>query len=83
MLGQDQDSPGGGFQTSQSFQGMLSNVNVWDDVLPKETIKEMSTLCLLEEWNDANVYKWPDFLHQGGAKLVSPSSCKSFTDSGR
>lgn len=83
VLGQEQDSLGGGFQTSQSFQGMLSNVNVWDEVLAKDEIKNMSKSCLIEEWDEANVYKWPDFLRQGGAKLVTPSSCKPFATSGR
>lgn len=76
VLGQDQDSVGAGFQSAQSFQGKLSNVNVWDHVLPDTQIKEMSTSCLLDEWNEANVFKWPDFLSQGGARLVKPSPCK-------
>lgn len=83
VLGQDQDLKGGGFQTSQSFEGMLSNVNVWDSIVPAAKIKDMSTSCVLEQWNEANVYKWPDFLRQGGAKLVTPSPCKPFTIWGR
>ena len=78
MLGQDQDSVGGDFQTSQSFQGMLSNVNIWDHVLSEAQITEMSTSCVLDEWNEANVYKWRDFLRQGGTKLVKPSSCDPY-----
>ena len=76
VLGQDQDSVGGGFDADQSFQGMLSYVNMWDEVLLPKDIKEMSTSCLLDEWNEATVYKWPDFLSQGGARLVKPSPCK-------
>ena len=83
VLGQEQDSVGGGFDTSQSFQGLLSNVNVWNHVLSAAQITEMSTSCQLDEWNEANVYKWPDFLRQGGTKLVKPSPCQPYKIMGR
>ena len=76
VLGQEQDSVGGGFQTSQSFQGMLSNVNVWDHVLDGMLIKKRSKSCELKEGNEGNVFKWQDFLHEGGTRLVHPSPCK-------
>lgn len=76
VLGQDQRLVGGDFDTSQSFRGLLSNVNVWDHVLSAAQITEMSTSCQLDEWNVANVYKWADFLRQGGTKLVKPSPCQ-------
>ena len=76
VLGQDQDQLGGGFREEQSFQGMLSNVNVWSTVLPGTQIKEMSKACHVDEWNDGNVFRWSDFLSQGGARLVRPSPCK-------
>ncbi len=76
MLGQEQDSVGGGFQASQSFQGMLSNVNMWGHVLTETQVKEMSKSCQLDEWNDGNVLRWSEFLSEGGAKLVQPSPCK-------
>ncbi|XP_078359510.1 uncharacterized protein LOC144643983 [Oculina patagonica] len=78
VLGQDQDEVGGGFTTADSFQGMLSNVNVWDRVLPTSQIKEMSQSCQLDESNEGNVFKWPDFLRQGGTTLVKPSPCEPF-----
>ena len=77
MLGQEQHSVGGGFDSSQSFQGMLSVVNLWDNVLSASQIKEMSEPpCQLDEGNGGNVYKWSDFLSEGGARLVQPSPCK-------
>ncbi|XP_063060405.1 mucosal pentraxin-like [Engraulis encrasicolus] len=33
VLGQDQDSFGGGFDTSSSFLGMLTDVHMWDSVI--------------------------------------------------
>ncbi|XP_076142656.1 serum amyloid P-component-like [Alosa pseudoharengus] len=34
ILGQDQDSYGGTFDKAQSFVGMLTDVHIWDKVLP-------------------------------------------------
>ncbi len=83
VLGQEQDSVGGDFESVQSFQGMLSNVNVWNNVLSAAQITEMSTSCQLDEWNAANVYKWTTFLRQGGAKLLKPSPCEPYQIMGR
>lgn len=74
VLGQEQDSPGGTFDDSQSFQGSLTNVNVWSHVLPEATIKEMSGCCRAGE---GNVYMWEDFINaiKGNTRLVIPPSC--------
>ena len=76
VLGQEQDSVGGGFDTSQSFKGMLSNVNIWDHVVTPFQIEEMSSSCLLHEGNEGKVYKWIDFLRQGGVSFLKPSPCE-------
>ena len=75
VLGQEQDSVGGGFDASQSFQGSLAFVNVWSHALPESTIKEMSACCRAGE---GNVYSWYDFIYaiKGNPRLVIPSSCK-------
>ena len=83
VLGQEQDSVGGGFDTSQSFEGMLSNVNVWDQVLSEAQITDISTSCQLDKQNEGNVYKWPDFLRNGGAMLINPSPCEPFRNLGK
>ncbi len=74
MLGQEQDSVGGTFDSHQSFQGHLTNVNVWSYVLPASSIKIMSKSCLS---GSGNVYKWSDFIHgiKGKAAVVIPSPC--------
>ncbi|XP_078364404.1 neuronal pentraxin-1-like [Oculina patagonica] len=79
IMTQEQDSFGGGFNKDQSFQGMLTNVNMWDHVLPPEKIRDMSQSCLAGE---GNVYKWSDFKDglKGTPRVVIPSSCKSPTD---
>ena len=76
VLGQDQDSVGGGFNAAESFQGMLSNVNVWNRVLTATEITEMSKTCLVDEPTAGKVKKWLDFLREGEARLVVPSSCE-------
>ena len=83
VLGQEQDSFGGGFETSQSFQGMLSNVNVWEQPLTEAQIQQMSQSCLLDGQDEGNVYKWPDFVFHGGAMLIKPSPCTPFKNLGR
>lgn len=76
VLGQEQDSVGGGFDADESFKGMLSNVNVWDHKLADTQIEEMSTSCLLDEWNAGNVYSWRSFLQKAQARLLTESPCK-------
>ncbi len=76
MLGQEQDSVGGDFDADQSFKGMLSNVNVWNKVLLASQIEEMSTSCLLDEWNAGNVYKWRDFIRESDGRLLKESTCE-------
>ena len=82
MLGQEQDSVGGGFDSTQSYQGMLSVVNLWNRVLSAALVKTMSQSCKLDTENEGTVYKWSDFLHQGGTMLVDPSPCTPFTSLG-
>ena len=82
VLGQDQDEVGGSFDKDASFQGMLSYVNVWDRVVGTSQIKEMSRSCLPDEQDEGNVYKWTDFLREGGPKLLEPSPCVKFPSVG-
>ena len=74
VLGQDQDSVGGGFSSSQSFQGSLTNVNVWSYVLSASSIKNLSKSCLS---GAGNVYMWSDFILgiKGKTAVVIPSPC--------
>ena len=74
-FGQDQDSVGGGFEKSQSFQGKLSGINVWDNVLTPDKIKNVSTSCVLNEEDNGNVYNWVEILREGAIRLVEPSTC--------
>lgn len=75
VFGQDQDFPGGGFETGQSFQGLLANLNMWDYVLCPEVIARMSNACL-SSWV-GNLYRWYHFQAgvTGKLKLLIPSPC--------
>ncbi|XP_034280231.1 mucosal pentraxin-like [Pantherophis guttatus] len=41
MLGQEQDSYGGSFNSDESFVGEIAEVYLWDNVLPAEQIRNM------------------------------------------
>ena len=72
VLGQEQDSEGGGFSESQSFVGEMTVVNIWNRVIGHNEIASLSRSCRSGE---GNVYKWSDFKPHiiGGVHLVSLS----------
>lgn len=74
VLGQNQDSLASVINSAHSFQGFLSNLNVWDYVLCEEIVTRLSKVCLLGE---GNVYNWSYFLHgvMGDPRLFVPSPC--------
>ena len=79
ILGQEQDSFGGEFSHSQSLQGMLSNVNIWNVSLSPKQVREMSQMCQLDEAPNDRVLQWLDFVNgtrKGGVRLVKTSPCK-------
>ena len=45
VLGQEQDTPLGGYLISQSFIGLVGEVNLWDRVLPQSELQELSRKC--------------------------------------
>ncbi|XP_069953925.1 uncharacterized protein, partial [Cherax quadricarinatus] len=55
IIGQEQDSMGGGFQRDQCFSGEITELNFWDTELSNHTIKRVSK-CE-EEVEDATL-KW-------------------------
>lgn len=76
VLGQDQDSLGGGFSTEQSFKGLLTNYNIWEDVLSDTEIEHLSKSCRLGE---GSALKWSDFLNSAfrvKALIPVPSLCR-------
>lgn len=55
VLGNDQDSYGGGFTLGESFHGNVTNVNIWDRVLVGENMSALTKSCLVGE---GNALKW-------------------------
>ncbi|ROT78797.1 putative glycine receptor subunit alpha-4 isoform X3 [Penaeus vannamei] len=52
IIGQEQDSFGGGFQRDQSFSGEITQLNFWSRVLDEGTIRKFAS-CAEEEAGDA------------------------------
>ncbi|XP_064481553.1 sushi, von Willebrand factor type A, EGF and pentraxin domain-containing protein 1-like isoform X2 [Ornithodoros turicata] len=54
VLGQDQDSVGGGFSGLESFAGEIAELNVWDYTMPKDDVRQLGSTCGLV----GNVVAW-------------------------
>ncbi|XP_078526246.1 mucosal pentraxin-like [Lissotriton helveticus] len=76
ILGQEQDSFGGGFDVNQSFAGEIDNVHVWDYVLSPADIHQA---FMNNKHLHGNVISWRDLRYDiTGDVLVEPvqqSSC--------
>lgn len=74
LLGQDQDSVGGGFDAHQRFVGEMTGVNIWNHVMTSQEIFNMSISCLAGE---GNVVSWSNlrFRIQGNVSKVPLASC--------
>ncbi|CAN9513581.1 unnamed protein product [Ophioblennius macclurei] len=55
VLGQDQDAYGGHFDEKQSFVGMISDVHMWDYVVPPSEIKRYAAG---KNFKPGNVISW-------------------------
>ena len=74
IIGQDQDSVGGGFQQADAFNGSLTDVNVWDRVLDASEISTLaSKSCGLGMKGNYKAYK--DFVPQIAVQVVKTSCC--------
>ena len=58
VLGQEQDSIGGGFDRSQTLHGRLASVNMWDKVLSESDIAAQYTSCSVPS---GSVFNWSVF----------------------
>ncbi|XP_048585272.1 uncharacterized protein LOC5507485 isoform X2 [Nematostella vectensis] len=74
VLGQDQDSYGGGFQQSQAFLGLLKNVNLWDRVLTVNEIIQIAQGCGEAR---GNAISWQDlrFASRNKLPIIRYSDC--------
>ncbi|XP_044128343.1 jeltraxin-like [Bufo gargarizans] len=69
MLGQEQDTYGGGFQSEQSFVGEMRDVHMWDYVLPAKIVKDF---CNDYYTMHGNIFNWTNGTHviKGGAVVL-------------
>ncbi|XP_040203102.1 uncharacterized protein LOC120933773 [Rana temporaria] len=70
VLGQEQDSSGGGFDTSRALVGEISDVHMWDYVLTPEDIQKVLSGDL-----HGNVINWKSLLYEmKGDVLLQPKN---------
>lgn len=76
MLGQDQDSYGGGFDAKQSFVGMMTDVHVWDHVISPCEIQNYSDKL---SFSPGNMLNWAalDFQINGKVLVENMQGCNS------
>lgn len=78
VLGQDQDSVGGGFQIGDAMQGEMTEVNIWKDVLSEKEIIEFSSSC--QSNLKGNVKSWENFKYGVKGEVIvqkNPSCCEA------
>ncbi|CAG5134438.1 unnamed protein product, partial [Candidula unifasciata] len=73
IVGQEQDTFGGGFSSRETFFGTLTQLNVWDQELTLQDVDKMRFSC--EDFN-GNVISWPSV--QAAIKGNLGSSSSSF-----
>jgi len=57
VIGQEQDSVGGGFNSAETFVGQLTQLNVWSRELSLKDIENLRTSC---EKRMGDVIAWTD-----------------------
>ena len=75
VLGQLQRNACSDFENSKGFVGFLANLNIWDHVLSRANITELSNYC----WSGVgNAVQWLDFIDdlREGVQKVRPSTCQ-------
>ena len=73
IIGQDQDTRGGGFEKRNSMKGLLAEVNIWDRILCSYEIAALASSC--GPIMKGNVKAHDDFILKGGVKSFKPACC--------
>jgi hypothetical protein len=73
VIGQDQDSLGGGFETRDSSKGILTEVNVWDRALCSSEITRVAKDCGSLVQGKYKAYG--DFVISNATGLIKLSCC--------
>ncbi|KAJ8374094.1 hypothetical protein SKAU_G00046740 [Synaphobranchus kaupii] len=73
ILGQDPDHHVGDFDAAQSFVGEISDVNMWDYVLPESQIKALQS-CGTRHVPKGNIFDWETIEYQIHGKVFVSSA---------
>ena len=73
VIGQDQDSVGGDFGTSDAFAGELTKLHVWDRVLSPAEIKDLASTCASNM--KGNYIPYSNFQIKGDVEKFKLSCC--------
>ncbi|XP_056891686.1 neuronal pentraxin-1-like isoform X2 [Takifugu flavidus] len=78
VLGQEQDTLGGGFDATQAYVGELANLNIWNRKLSGGEIKNLATCA--SKALAGNVFSWTESNIEifGGATKWSFEACRAF-----
>ncbi|XP_073340888.1 C-reactive protein-like [Pagrus major] len=68
VLGQDQDGPGGAFDSKQSFVGMMSDVHMWDYVISPREIQNYAQVFI--SFTPGNVINWRELEFQTTGRVL-------------
>ena len=74
VVGNDKD--GGGFEYRDAFVGNISRLNIWDYVLPRETIALLSRRCGQEVGGTVSWKHVKTGTFYGEVNVRDPSSCR-------
>ncbi|XP_078279270.1 mucosal pentraxin-like [Rhinoraja longicauda] len=74
IIGQEQDSVGGGFDIKQSFVGEMTDVNMWDFALTSKEIELISQGCFSD---GGNIINWgsTSFTSRGSVIIEDNNDC--------
>ena len=73
IIGQEQDTVGGGFDPGQAFVGELTELHVWDRVLSPAEIKDLASSCASNM--KGNYIAYSDFEIKGDVERFKLSCC--------
>ncbi len=69
IFGQEQDNVGGGFDSSQIFEGNISDVRIFDEVRTPQQISDNANIDLLNPLSEANLVSYFDFKNVNGTEV--------------
>ena len=79
IIGQDQDSLGGGFTHRDSFKGEMTGINVWDHVLIDADISKLAESCSAGQGNIISMADLGEDKIRGDVEMIR-CDCEPLSD---